>query len=95
MTAILYKKRKKITQSALSKKEVWLLIYNEPEALFVEPVMGWNGSHGTNNQIKIEFPDMDSAITYAKNHGIDISDNVIKSKLQIKDFNKSYVENFK
>jgi hypothetical protein len=27
---------------------------------------------------------MDSAIAYAKNHGLDISDNVIKSKLQTK-----------
>ena len=94
MTAILYKKRKKITQSGPGTKQAWILSYNEPEAEFIEPVMGWNGTRSTNDQIQLEFPDIDSAKKYAKLNNIELS-QISTPKAQTADFNKSYIDNFK
>lgn len=70
MTARIYQKAKHTMQSGRAHTDEWVLEFEQSEARFADPLMGWTGSGDTQSQVKLTFPDKDSAKAYAAKYGI-------------------------
>ena len=77
-------------QSGRGKTKKWLLVY-ESEQNFMNPLMGWESSTDTLQEIKIEFETKEQAIEYAKKNNINFE--LIEPKKR-KITKKSYADNF-
>ena len=88
--AKLYKPSKTAMQSGLKKFDKWIIefITDEPG---VNPLMGWESSTDTYDELNLEFESIELAISYAKKNKIDFE--VIESK-ERKVLKKSYADNF-
>ena len=73
--ARIYKPCKTATQSgrnaAVTRGNAWVLEYPRSAVVKPDPLMGWQSSADTARQVRVRFPDCDSAIAYAEAHGID------------------------
>ena len=54
-------------QSGPGRKN-WVLEFDRSSAPFVEPLMGWTGTSDPFAQIRLDFPDLQSAIAFAERH---------------------------
>ena len=70
MSARIFKPARSATQSGTAKSNVWVLEFYPDSSSKIDPLMGWTSSKDTQAQVKISFPDKESAINYAKKHGI-------------------------
>ena len=70
--AKIYIPSKTAMQSGRGKTKKWLLVY-ESEQNFMDPLMGWESSTDTLQEIKIEFETKEQAVEYAKKKIILIS----------------------
>ena len=77
-------------QSGLKKFDKWILefITNDPT---INPLMGWESSNDTYSELKMEFPNKDLAIEYAKKNKI-AYELIEPQKRKI--IKKSYSDNF-
>ncbi len=77
-------------QSGLKKFDKWIIefITDDPG---VNPLMGWESSTDTYDELNLEFESKELAISYAKKNKIDFE--VIESK-ERKVLKKSYADNF-
>src|SRR4051812_20051001 len=57
-----------VTSSAPARTG-WVLEFERSSAPYVEPLMGWTGSSDPFPQIRLNFPDLKSAIPFAERHG--------------------------
>jgi hypothetical protein len=73
MKARIYKPSKTATQSGRGNMDVWVLEYEMPTSRRPEPLMGWTASGDTMNQLRLEFPTLDDAITFARNKNLDFT----------------------
>ena len=88
--AKIYKPTKTVMQSGTKKFNKWILEYIT-ERPGVNPLMGWESSTDTLDELSLQFPSKDMAIQYAKKNNIDFEVIEPKSRKIIK---KSYADNF-
>ena len=93
--ARIYKPCKTAMQSgrkaSVPSGHAWVLEYPRSEAVRPEALMGWQSSGDTDRQVRVRFPDKQSAIDYADAHGI--AYQVIEPKSRrVKP--KAYADNF-
>jgi len=88
--AIIYKPSKSVMQSGDKKYNKWSLEFIT-ENPGINPLMGWESSTDTYDELKLEFNNKEMAIEYAKKNKInyEIIEPNIKKKIK-----KSYAENF-
>ena len=91
MKAKIYQPSKSVTQSGRKKNSNWILEFPRSSSTTIDPVMNWNSSSDTQNQVKIKFSSKELAIAFAKKNAIDYTIRETK-KSKIKP--KSYSENF-
>ena len=77
-------------QSGLGKIDKWILEL-ETKDNSVNPLMGWESSSDTLNELRLEFSTKELAINYAKKMKIDYE--IIEPKKR-KIVKKSYADNF-
>tara|TARA_B100000029_G_scaffold212934_1_gene210957 strand:+ start:1179 stop:1460 length:282 start_codon:yes stop_codon:yes gene_type:complete len=88
--AIIYKPSKTAMQSGTKKFNKWLLKFVTKDNS-VNPLMGWESSEDTLNELNLEFKTKELAINYAKKNNIKFE--LIESKNR-KTIKKSYADNF-
>ena len=81
---------KNAMQSGLGKTDKWIVEFYTKD-LGTEPLMGWESSTDTLNELKLEFSTKELAIEYAKKNKIEFEIVVPKQRKIIK---KSYSDNF-
>ena len=77
-------------QSGLGKSDKWVLEF-ETKDNSINPLMGWESSSDTLNEIRLEFSSKDLAVNYAKKMKIEYE--IIEPKKR-KFVKKSYADNF-
>jgi len=77
-------------QSAKRNTKNWLLEFDTLDT-GINPLMGWETSQDTMSEVKLEFPNKDQAINYAKKNNIDY---YVVEPQKSKIIKKSYAENF-
>ena len=88
--AKIYKPSKTAMQSGLKKFDKWILEYITDDPT-INPLMGWESSTDTLNELKLEFSTKELAIEYANKNKIDFEIIIPKKRKIIK---KSYSDNF-
>ena len=58
--------------SGTSKTRDWVLEYAPNSARELDPLMGWTSSDDTQSQVQIRFDTKESAISFAKDRGIEV-----------------------
>ena len=58
-------------KSSVSRGNNWVLEYPRSAAVRPDALMGWQSSDDTVRQVKIRFPDKETAIAYADAHHIE------------------------
>ena len=95
MRAKIYKPSKTAMQSGrkgkISRGCEWVLTYARRSAATPDSLMGWQSSSDTARQVRMYFPDLDSAVAYATSHDIDYVVQKPKSR-RVKP--KAYADNF-
>ena len=93
--ARIYKPCKTATQSGRKKSvtrgNAWVLEYPRSSAVRPESLMGWQSSADTGRQVRVRFPDRESAIAYAEARGIEYQVAEPKQR-HVKP--KAYADNF-
>ena len=88
--AKIYKPSKTAMQSGFAKSEKWIIEYFT-EQPGINPLMGWESSTDTLNELVLQFSSKDMAVQYAKKNNIDFEIIEPKSRKIVK---KSYADNF-
>ena len=88
--AKIYIPSKTAMQSGRGQSKKWVLEFYTKDTS-TNPLMGWESSEDTMEEVKLEFKTKDNAIVYAKQNNIDF--NVIEPKKR-KFVIKSYSDNF-
>ena len=95
MPAKIYKPSKTAMQSGrrgkISRGCEWVLAYARQSAATPDSLMGWQSSSDTARQVRMYFPDLDSAIAYAESHNIDY---VVQQPKSRRVQPKAYADNF-
>tara|TARA_Y100000590_G_C15469260_1_gene919543 strand:+ start:391 stop:672 length:282 start_codon:yes stop_codon:yes gene_type:complete len=89
--AIIYKPSKTAMQSGTKKFNKWVLKFITRDK-GINPLMGWESSDDTLNELNLEFKTKDLAINYAKKNNIEYELTESKARKIVK---KSYADNFK
>ena len=72
MSARIYQKTKHAMQSGKAHTDEWVLEFEQSQARFADPLMGWTGTGDTQSQVRLTFPSKDAAKAYAVKNGIDV-----------------------
>ncbi|MCF8706607.1 ETC complex I subunit [Rhizorhapis sp. SPR117] len=70
MSARIYQKPKNAMQSGRALTNTWVLEFEPAEAQKPDPLTGWAGSGDTRRQVKLTFPTLEAATSYAMREGI-------------------------
>jgi len=70
MTARIYQPPKSSMTSGMGKTKNWVLDFGQDTPKPVDPLMGWVGSVGTDQQVRLTFSSKEAAVEYAARHGI-------------------------
>ncbi len=95
MRARIYQPARSAMQSGTAKTHEWLLELEGQSPKKRDPLMGWSGSKGTKEQVKLRFETKDEAIQYAMDKGWDF--DVVDLPERKRKFNirpLGYAENF-
>ncbi len=71
MKARIFRPAKTAMQSGRAGTKDWRLEFDTSAARFVEPLMGWTGTHTTAGQLSLRFSTPEAAIAYATKHGLE------------------------
>ena len=88
--AKIYMPTKNAMQAGLVKNDKWIIEFYTKD-LGIEPLMGWESSTDTLNELKLEFSTKELAVEYANKNKIEFEIIVPKERKIIK---KSYSDNF-
>jgi hypothetical protein len=92
MSARIYQQPKHAMQSGKARTEEWVLEFEQSQARFADPLMGWTGTGDTQSQVKLTFPSKDAARAYAEKYGIAARVHATPAKrLKL----QAYAENFR
>ena len=89
--AKIYNPSKTSMQSGRAKTAKWILEFTRKAPAIPDPLMGWQSSGDTQNQVKIFFSSKEAAIQYAEKHSVDyhvVTPQTRKLKI------KTYANNF-
>jgi hypothetical protein len=64
----IYQPGRSVTSSGPPRKG-WVLEFERSSAPYIEPLMGWTGGDDPFAQIRLTFPDLQSAIGFSERHG--------------------------
>ena len=67
--ARIYKPAPSVMQSGRANTRRWVLEFEPQAPLFIEPLMGWTGSTDPLRQVRLTFPDKESAVRFAEREG--------------------------
>ena len=81
---------KNVMQSGLGNSDKWIIEFYTKDSS-IEPLMGWESSTDTLNELKLEFSTKELAIEYANKNKIEFEIILPKERKIIK---KSYSDNF-
>jgi hypothetical protein len=88
--AKIYKPAKTAMQSGRGKSHLWVLEYEKLNT-GINPLTGWQTSHDTLSEIKLEFDTKEHALSYVKKNNINYY--IVESN-ERKLIKKSYSDNF-
>ena len=71
MVARIYQRPKNAMQSGKAKTQHWVLEYAASDKKVADPLTGWAGSSDTQQQLKLNFDDLDAAKAYCESKSID------------------------
>ena len=71
MHARIYKPARTAMSSGTAKTHGWVLEFAPVSAREVDPLMGWTSSDDMQSQVKLHFPDKETAVDYAADKGIE------------------------
>ena len=95
LTARIYKPSKTAMQSGrnatVSRGHDWVLEFPRKSAAQPDRLMGWQSSSDTTRQVKIRFPDKQTAIAYALSHNISY-EVILPKPRRVKP--RAYADNF-
>ena len=91
MFAKIYRPSRNAMQSGQAKTRKWLLDFDAQSAKQPDPLMGWSSTTDTTSQVRLKFDTKESAIAYARNHGIAFQ---VTDKPELVRKEKSYGANF-
>ena len=95
MKARIYKPSKTAMQSGrnatVSRGHDWVLEFSRQSAVIPDQLMGWQSSSDTCRQVKMRFPNKQTAIAYAEAHNIAYHVSEPKSR-RVKP--RAYADNF-
>ncbi|MCB9973985.1 MAG: ETC complex I subunit [Rhodospirillales bacterium] len=69
MNVRIYNSVKNAMQSGRAGTGAWTLEYERETPRHPESLMGWSSAADTCNQVKLTFPTMAEAVSYAEEHG--------------------------
>jgi hypothetical protein len=92
MQASIYQPTKTAMQSGLKNVKYWLLEFKHDSSREIEPIMGWTSSKDMLHEVRMKFPNKESAINFAESNNINYEIIEPRQKKLIK---KSYADNFK
>jgi hypothetical protein len=90
--ARIFRPAKTAMQSGKAKSRQWTLEYCSKDSLFIDPIMGWNGSNDTLHQIRLTFRSLESALAFAKEKNISVQ---VETAHSPRIFPKCYADNFR
>lgn len=67
--ARIYRLSRPVTTAGRARKN-WRLVFERRTAPFIEPLMGYTGSDDPLTQVELEFPDLETAVSYAEREGL-------------------------
>jgi hypothetical protein len=70
MSARIYQRMKNAMQSGRARTDRWVLEFAPAEPKRADPLTGWAGSGDVREQVRLGFPTLDAAKSYAERHGI-------------------------
>jgi len=79
-------------QQGKAKTGTWVLEYNNCDAKYYDPIMGWTGSFSTEHQVSIQFKTLEAAQNFAQGLGLN---PIIETPHVRKIQKRSYAENFR
>ena len=88
--AKIYMPTKNAMQAGLARTNKWIIEFYTKDS-GIEPLMGWESSTDTLNELKLEFSTKELAVEYANKNKIEFEIIVPKERKIIK---KSYADNF-
>ncbi|MBB2197467.1 MAG: ETC complex I subunit [Gluconacetobacter sp.] len=99
MRARIYRQAKTATQSGQANTHDWILEYGQTQPRQQDSLMGWTGSRDTRSQLRLQFPDRESAVAYADRHAVPYDmelpvARVRKPKLYADNFRYDRVQNW-
>lgn len=71
MHARIFQEPKNAMQSGRARTQRWILEFAPAEPRRADPLMGWIGSGDTQRQVKLLFPTLEAAQTYAAKEGVE------------------------
>lgn len=88
----IYKKSKSAMQSGLKNTKKWCIEVMDIKERTISTTFGWDSSVSTDDQVKIYFDNLESAISFAKKNNLNYQ--VFKPN-EKQNIIRSYSENFK
>jgi hypothetical protein len=70
MFAKIYRPAKTAMQSGKAKTHRWILEFDQEQARWIEPMMGYTSSGDMKQQVQLKFDSREEAVAYAERHGI-------------------------
>ena len=92
MRARIFKQPKTAMQSGVAGTKEWVLDWEPDVRQRLDPLMGWQGSGSTQNQVRLRFDTREEAVAYAGRHGIEYDVELPPVRVHKP---KAYADNFK
>ncbi|HWB51003.1 MAG TPA: ETC complex I subunit [Stellaceae bacterium] len=90
--ARIYQPSKTAMQSGRAQTHKWVLEYEPASRRTPDPLMGWQSAQDTLNEVRLRFPTLDEAISFAQKLGLDYT--IIEPHGRTPKA-KSYADNFR
>ena len=72
MAARLYQRYRNAMQSGKARTGEWVLQFESRAAKRPDPLTGWSGGADTQEQVRLTFPTLEAAKSYAERSGIEL-----------------------
>jgi hypothetical protein len=92
MSAKIYRPARTAMQSGQASTHDWVLVFEDTDSRFKDPLMGWTGSTDMNQEVKLKFHTKEEAIRFAEEHNM-VYEVIEPQERKVKP--KSYADNFK
>ena len=87
----IYQPAKGVMQSGLGKVKTWRLDFDLSAARGIEPLMGWTSATDMRQEVSLNFPTREAAVTYCERNSIEFR---VREPKKRKIWVRTYAENF-